>query len=541
MTRYPRDETDPVAEPDLTAHEAATTAVHGIDDTSKLVELAVDPATFTDDQRPAWDSAQRKFIAGDPAMSIPDASVTIKGVSELSVPPASSANPIAAGDNDPRMSDARSPSGPAGGALSGAYPDPAFAQDMATQAELDAESSARGAADAAHAALAVSSAHGTVKAADLDTTLKPSGSAAATDEAVRRLGTGSTHSAAGDDSRFPTTGQKNALAGSSGTPGSTNPYVTDQDARNTNARTPISHASSHASAGSDPITIAESQVTNLPTDLAAKAPLDSPTFIGDPKAPTPPQGDNDTSIATTAYVQTEAGLLVPKSLVDAKGDLLVGTADNTVARKAAGTNGQTLTADSTQTDGLKWATPPQLNGKVIGAYYTTIVRDRNGFQTGSGTAAGVLVCTPIWLEAGTLDRLAQQSFSTAAGESVRLGIYSDNGTGRPGPLLIDGGSIDLSAGTGIKTVTISQAVARGLYWLAVVRQGGNTSTILTIDSAGAGRIVIPSMGTAGTNLYDAPGGFIMTGVTGALPGTFTGSVMTASGASFPPGFVRYSA
>jgi hypothetical protein len=32
------------------------------------------------------------------------------------------------------------------------------------------------------------------------------------------------------------------------------------------------------------------------------APLASPTFTGDPKAPTPSPGDNDTSIATTAFV-----------------------------------------------------------------------------------------------------------------------------------------------------------------------------------------------------------------------------------------------
>jgi hypothetical protein len=48
--------------------------------------------------------------------------------------------------------------------------------------------------------------------------------------------------------------------------------------------------------------IAESDVTNLVADLALKAPLASPVFTGDPKAPTPPPGDNDTSIATTAYV-----------------------------------------------------------------------------------------------------------------------------------------------------------------------------------------------------------------------------------------------
>jgi len=57
-------------------------------------------------------------------------------------------------------------------------------------------------------------------------------------------------------------------------------------------------------ASADPAmaSIAQSEVTNLVSDLALKAPLASPTFTGDPKAPTPSPGDNDTSIATTAFV-----------------------------------------------------------------------------------------------------------------------------------------------------------------------------------------------------------------------------------------------
>lgn len=47
---------------------------------------------------------------------------------------------------------------------------------------------------------------------------------------------------------------------------------------------------------------------------------------------------------------------VPKSLADAKGDLFVATADNTVARLAVGgTAGHVLTVDSGETTGLKWA------------------------------------------------------------------------------------------------------------------------------------------------------------------------------------------
>jgi hypothetical protein len=49
--------------------------------------------------------------------------------------------------------------------------------------------------------------------------------------------------------------------------------------------------------------------------------------------------------------------VLPTTIVDAKGDLLVATADNTVGRLPLGTNTFVLTADSTQTTGVKWAAP----------------------------------------------------------------------------------------------------------------------------------------------------------------------------------------
>ena len=48
--------------------------------------------------------------------------------------------------------------------------------------------------------------------------------------------------------------------------------------------------------------------------------------------------------------------ILDQDVIEAKGDLIVGTADDTVARLAVGTNGQFLTADSTETTGLKWTT-----------------------------------------------------------------------------------------------------------------------------------------------------------------------------------------
>jgi hypothetical protein len=48
---------------------------------------------------------------------------------------------------------------------------------------------------------------------------------------------------------------------------------------------------------------------------------------------------------------------IPATIIDAKGDLIAGTAADTASRLAVGTNGQVLTADSTAATGLAWASP----------------------------------------------------------------------------------------------------------------------------------------------------------------------------------------
>jgi len=59
----------------------------------------------------------------------------------------------------------------------------------------------------------------------------------------------------------------------------------------------------------------------------------------------------------TALEGTTTGGVISPTIVDVKGDLIVATANNTVTRQGIGTDGQVLTADSTQTTGIKWATP----------------------------------------------------------------------------------------------------------------------------------------------------------------------------------------
>jgi hypothetical protein len=69
---------------------------------------------------------------------------------------------------------------------------------------------------------------------------------------------------------------------------------------------PVPAASSVA-----PHTHPQSEVTNLPADLAAKAPLASPALTGIPTAPSAAADTNTTQLATTAFVLGQAGSSTP--------------------------------------------------------------------------------------------------------------------------------------------------------------------------------------------------------------------------------------
>lgn len=108
---------------------------------------------------------------------------------------------------------------------------------------------------------------------------------------------------------------------------------------------PSAHAASHGVGQSDAVTLAQSQVTNLTTDLSAKAPLASPTFTGTPAAPTATQGTNTTQIATTAFVNAEIATdAAPYAHVGATG-AAHGDASTTVA-------GFMSASDKTKLDGI---------------------------------------------------------------------------------------------------------------------------------------------------------------------------------------------
>jgi hypothetical protein len=62
-------------------------------------------------------------------------------------------------------------------------------------------------------------------------------------------------------------------------------------------------------------------------------------------------------VTVVCYAPFNVANTIAPTVVDAKGDLIVGTAADTVGRLAVGTNNQLLVADSSTASGLKWANP----------------------------------------------------------------------------------------------------------------------------------------------------------------------------------------
>lgn len=249
--------------------------------------------------------------------------------------------------------------------------------------------------------------------------------------------------------------------------------------------------------------------------------------------------------ATKSYVDTADALAILKSLVDAKGDLLVGTASDTVARLAVGTNVRALVADSSATEGVAWG--GGVDNFVFASTSTFDLRfDGTHTQAALTTftpTADRLYAYPVWIKRPcVIDRLGYEvTTAGAGGGKVRLGIYKANSSTdpKPGTLIVDSGEFsgaDVET-TGMKEKTISQSILEpGLYWFAfdVNTTAGGSFVVRAI--AAASTLPILGMDAAGGNRNT---GLLRTYSFAALPDPFAGTLSTRSGA-MPQVYVRYS-
>jgi hypothetical protein len=139
--------------------------------------------------------------------------------------------------------------------------------------------------------------------------------------------------------------------------------------------------------------------------------------------------------------------VVTAGVVDAKGDLIVGSADDAVARLGVGTNGQVLTAASGATYGVQWSDPAAVGvftesivfeGATANDYETTLaVTDPTADRTitlpnASGTVAltsDIPSSTDGLSEGSTNKYFTDERAQDAIGNSVGTGLTYNDTTG----------------------------------------------------------------------------------------------------------------
>lgn len=164
----------------------------------------------------------------------------------------------------------------------------------------------------------------------------------------------------------------------------------------------------------------------------------------------------------TSAIQTQLDGKVAKSTATTKGDLYVATASATIARQGVGTDGQVLTADSAQTNGVKWADPSAapsssyeisnlgLSASVTANALTIALKQADGTDPSSGASA---VKIGFRNSTATTGQYSQVSATGATSLVISSGSTLGHVSGATEYIYVyainNSGTIELAASTGL--------------------------------------------------------------------------------------------
>lgn len=164
---------------------------------------------------------------------------------------------------------------------------------------------------------------------------------------------------------------------------------------------------------------------------------------------------------------------------------------------------------------LVGSSPPNIKISSASRWLLPATFGRNGSAlTGISYTLGELRAVPILIaEDTTFTRIGIQVTTGSATRNARLGIYTNSG-GAPGTLVLDAGAVSI-ASNGEKTITISQSLTAGWYWLAY-EQDNATPQIGGLAQAD----MKPIMGSSDAQGATAYKYAYVAHTYGALPSTF---------------------
>jgi hypothetical protein len=195
----------------------------------------------------------------------------------------------------------------------------------------------------------------------------------------------------------------------------------------------------------------------------------------------------------TSAIQTQLDGKVDESLFDAKGDILVASADNTPAKLGVGTNGYILTANSGATNGIEWAAAPISLPSQTGnsGKYLTTDGTTASWGTVSSYSAPTLGSTSIG-SGSTVTNIDGLTINSTTIPSSATLLTSGGALGTP-----SSGTLTNATGLPVSGITSSTSTALGL---GSIELGHATDT--TISRVSAGVVAIEGVNVVTTSSTD---------------------------------------